>query len=545
MLELAWVDPRGRAHGLRNHSRQGPPCKIRCTITLWILQGGVLAGKECAWSPRLASFLRDDATGAGRFAVGWVPPPDDNPNATLIYLGLGSHLVTLDVALFQAVLEDGCLSTNQLIALSRFRPDTIPAVVRKFPLSLNTRDPATGDTVLHYCARQPAEPDQLESESLLGAWLQVGDVGVAGTTPVFYKPIANFERGVTSEHSRVHAKGESIGRFGQTALHCAIAAHKEGAISTLCGELTSQLLPIDAVLMADDLAFLALTLPELVSAVLQQVEAKIMQRQELSMADLDPTQPAGIAGVRVSLGRREARGSISFLAAHDVPSDVISQRQHVWAGFVSSDSAAREQAVVCYSVGLAGLLGDHTTEVQKNSKGVQDSLDLAATCANNRLFHILIENCDQRIMLSPVMQLATQLKWEQSVRPLQLKIMCANLAALVIATVASLSIRHQLDEGMTTVLSIAMIICETVTVIVEVRQSAKRGLRRYLRSFVNLADSCGSLSLISVAVLHFAEISPDWQGTCAGFGLLVKWGGVMDYLRLFPQTASHVRMVSR
>jgi hypothetical protein len=280
----------------------------------------------------------------------------------------------------------------------------IDTIAKTFPHVVHRRDEVTGDTVLHHCARMPPTPN---NQSFLAQWLQVGK-----GSPTFYKPVANFDRSLPGQSDSTSTQGralmstvshfvvdsvvdtvslfvgssdndaanEGIGRFGQTALHCAISLHQIANIRVLTEQLTDQLLPIDAALMADDLAFLAWILPEMVPEALETMHDSLLQPQELTQRDIQPDAHVSAAGVRVALSREECRGSGTFNATLDVQSDDLTERQHVWRAFQAKGPNAVEEAVQCHVVALAGLLGDHTGEVRRDAKNVLDGLDMAATC---------------------------------------------------------------------------------------------------------------------------------------------------------------------
>jgi hypothetical protein len=130
-------------------------------------------------------------------------------------------------------------------------------------------------------------------------------------------------------------------------------------------------------------------------------------------------------------------------------------------------------------------------------------------------------------MQSPIMRLATQFKWEFSVRPLQLKILATYILGVLLSTSAMLTMtREHLNLGVgTTVLLICMLVSEFIMLSLECREIKKRGLGKYLQSPWNVSDSSSSVLLITAAALYILDVesSRETRNVCAGLGLMCEW----------------------
>ena len=71
------------------------------------------------------------------------------------HAAIGEQLYLIDVASYARCFdEDGNFSVEQLSRLSDSAPESIPYLLEKWPHVVNAREKETGDTVLHYCARE-------------------------------------------------------------------------------------------------------------------------------------------------------------------------------------------------------------------------------------------------------------------------------------------------------------------------------------------------------------------------------------------------------
>jgi hypothetical protein len=101
----------------------------------------------------------------------------------------------------------------------------------------------------------------------------------------------------------------------------------------------------------------------------------------------------------------------------------------------------------------------------------------------------------------------------------------------------------------------AMIIWEVGVLSNECYELVVEGLKRYMSSPWNVCDSVSSICLLAAALCHVLlhQDSEDFDkmwlidrmADFGGVGILLKWTGVLDYLRLWSTTASHIRMISQ
>jgi hypothetical protein len=175
------------------------------------------------------------------------------------------------------------------------------------------------------------------------------------------------------------------------------------------------------------------------------------------------------------------------------------------------------------------------------------------------------------------MKLATQFKWEESVHPMQVKMMCMYLFCTLCATAGMVSCTHEYnylppieagssESGVTVAvagtsgrfpwynLALVSLVCltELGVLLNEFSQFMLEGFTKYWRSPWNICDLISSVSLLTATCCHFvANKAPDdwdhnwWEdgvSTFGAVGVLFKWVGMMDYMRLWQTTAAHVRM---
>lgn len=572
------------------------------------------SGVTVPWSGLLASLLHEisnrscDASAGGgapvaRFGAGWLGDSD----SLRLYFACGMELITIRVHELWLAALDGMYSARQLCAVTGFRPDLIVPIIDEFPHVINIRSlrgaaatantadttmeavegalgeaatVAVGDTVLHFCGRNQQFHD------LISTWLQVDAKGdeMASATGLTYTLIANEDRTECNACGLGRAEREGVGRFGATALHCAIANSAVSSVQLLIKRLASRLGPPHAVLLNDMLALMAIALPEHVPHMLRTLDDnQLLQPQELLCEHLGDVGGEQLGNtVRLSISREEVRGSAAYMATKHLPHDVLRERQHVWHNFINTDTTASPVPVAAHVVALAGFL---SSPVMENG-GTR--LSLAADSTNNRTYGLIVELCTAEVYRCRIMHLATQFKWEKSVHPMQVKMMCTYLLCTFIDTAAMLSCTHEYNDilprisassisGVATsnapddydggvqgglgrfpwynlLLVVLSWCCELGVFINEMSQAKLEGIRRYSSSPWNICDLLSSTTLLAATTCHvLANTAPDgwdhdwWEDVVANLGstgVLFKWLGTMDYMRLWSTTASHVRMIS-
>ena len=192
--------------------------------------------EEPAWSKCFRTLLLP----AGKIlfhTVRWVTNPpeaeegeeESAPPPLMLQAAIGHELHLINITAFiRSFEEDGNFSVQQLRPLSDIIPDAIPLLLDRLPHAINLRDPETGDTVLHHCAR--------EGSALLAAtkaWLDGADAP--------YELLPDVD--------------------GNTALRVAVEKHHASISSALLASLNPQLPLVKTELLTHDLVAVAEFLP--------------------------------------------------------------------------------------------------------------------------------------------------------------------------------------------------------------------------------------------------------------------------------------------
>ena len=194
--------------------------------------------EEPAWSRCFRTLLLP----AGKIlfhTVRWVTDPsgveepdgeeESAPPPLILQAAIGHQLHLINITAFiRSFEEDGNFSVQQLRPLSDIIPDAIPLLLERLPHAINLRDPETGDTVLHHCAR--------EGSVLLAAtkaWLDGADAP--------YELLPDVD--------------------GNTALRVAVEKHHADIASALLASLNPRLPLVKTELLTQDLVAVAGFLP--------------------------------------------------------------------------------------------------------------------------------------------------------------------------------------------------------------------------------------------------------------------------------------------
>eukprot|EP01045_Picozoa_sp_COSAG04_P018668 COSAG04_NODE_1744_length_5718_cov_22.631073_3_plen_1026_part_00 len=152
------------------------------------VRGGtiVVLDSETLEEPAWAKCLRALALPKGGIpfhSVRWVTDPPAVPGQTkgdgapaqpplVLQAAVGHELHLIDVRAFiRSFEEDGNFSVAQLNRLSEINPAGIPGLLERWPHTVNLRDPTTGDTVLHHCARGGSSGDPKAALKAAMHWL--------------------------------------------------------------------------------------------------------------------------------------------------------------------------------------------------------------------------------------------------------------------------------------------------------------------------------------------------------------------------------------
>eukprot|EP01051_Picozoa_sp_SAG22_P011354 SAG22_NODE_1083_length_5646_cov_8.060934_3_plen_332_part_00 len=217
----------------------------------------------------------------------------------------------------------------------------------------------------------------------------------------------------------------------------------------------------------------------------------------------------------------------------------------LWENFESHHPTAQERTLVSKVVAIEDFLGDSNT---------------------SRTFHVIVENCPNTVYKSRIMRYAIQFKWESSVLSMQLWMMRANFSGVLLATVTMLVMTHDVpffhEKWHASGLILVMVAVECGVLLNELRQLFLLRLKKYFGQIWNLLDLTSCSCLLTASVVYFfllvtsaqedgslaggsaSELNNERIRTFGGIGVCVKWMGMMDYLRLFPMTAPHIRMIA-
>eukprot|EP01051_Picozoa_sp_SAG22_P011353 SAG22_NODE_1083_length_5646_cov_8.060934_2_plen_445_part_00 len=233
-------------------------------------KGGILVvdtetGMIEPWSRLLGPLLLRGGA-AARYSVGWIRQEQaEDDGRLMIHASSGNELLSIDLRRFEDNYNDGCFSAAALSGLTNGAPQLISTIIRHKPFAINIRAPyrmqlqdgggelESGDTVLHYCARNAHDRMQ--------AWLEDN----------IFHPIAN--------NDSVPANDDGFCRFGRTAMHVSISAKHILNLRMLTARLHDHTGQVSALLINDFLGHLATTMPEYLPEILVEIEPKVFQTQ--------------------------------------------------------------------------------------------------------------------------------------------------------------------------------------------------------------------------------------------------------------------------
>jgi hypothetical protein len=161
-------------------------------------------------------------------------------------------------------------------------------------------------------------------------------------------------------------------------------------------------------------------------------------------------------------------------------------------------------------------------------------------------FHTIVNHCDASAFESKLLELIVQSKWEENIRSQRQWSSALYMMALAVASSAMVSgsTTGGADPNMLVdVVQGAMLCCEAVALAMESVQLMREGCGFYLTGPWNLLDVTASGCLVVGGMCHFTGAATGVQ-TWGALGVMLKWFGVVDYLRSFPGPASLVRMIS-
>jgi hypothetical protein len=147
--------------------------------------------------------------------------------------------------------------------------------------------------------------------------------------------------------------------------------------------------------------------------------------------------------------------------------------------------------------------------------------------------------------------------------------MLMNFCSVLLATFTMLVLTHDVpyeqDWLLSGLVGLTMLI-ELGVALNELRQMVVLKFTAYITSMWNLLDLLSCASLLAAGLLHFlllhdvieqtsygdtndgsaasGEDPEYWVRMFGGIGVACKWAGMIDYLRLFPITAPHIRMIA-
>jgi len=430
--------------------------------------------QETDWSPLLPL-----AFGTGYIpysSVGWATPSSDDSSASparVIHAAVGSELILIDIDWVKTAVEDGAVTASQLLALLSISPQHSAKLVKRFPLVVNIRDSGTGDTVLHLCARDG---------NLAGLRCLLGP-----DTGAMYTPICNADN--------------------VTALQVAIKNQFKDCAAVLWQHLSPSLNEITARHANNTLALLASkrTTSMYVLPFLRDSADSIMRE----LVSFRATFREPIACVLPS-----ATLSESQLAVKSEQDKTI----ELWRDQLPKPNPDDVVPVISQVVLLSGLCNDpHTLELHQ------------------RVFHLIVENCDASVFANQVIKLTVDFKWAHNVRKIVLVHLAGYGLSLLVATVGMVASTQSswniacpscwIPSAGVDALQIAVIVCEVAALLNEAMQMYRQKAQ-YMQDGGgwNLVDVFTSVCLITAAISHFSG-EPETVRTFGSIGVACKWFG--------------------
>lgn len=135
---------------------------------------------------------------------------------------------------------------------------------------------------MQHCARNH------ELLKVLSLWVQPaaasdsGETTASTVTGATFYPVCN--RDTTLANSE--AKLDGLGRLGRSALHEAMESHSWEAVVVLANNLSLTLGPTHARVLTDAVGFMAMTMPEHMCELLNILEPRLLQKQDLQTEHL-------------------------------------------------------------------------------------------------------------------------------------------------------------------------------------------------------------------------------------------------------------------
>jgi WD40 repeat protein len=434
-------------------------------------------GAEADWSTTFTAMALSLGTlNGGTLAV---PIASGAGAAGLVRLQVvvGSSFVEIDVGLARRAIEDNAWGYERLVQLTdTVEPRAVGALIGGAPHCLNIRDTTTGDTLLHYCAN-------------------TGNVALAvaclAPEAAVFVPIANHE--------------------GKTALQTAFEQREPSVARLLAESLTPHLNDAMSVLLTSALAAAALTMPEVVLALLNAIEPMVLVKHVTMRTRHHRTEVIGLAApalTAIGPGAKDPDTFESEREGTDLGSATSLDLAPWNEKFPSTDQNATHTLVAFKALLLADFAGDPA--------------DIIA-------FHTIVANCDASVFESKVLQLVVQYKFETNVLPTLRQAALLYTGATLLASAATLASSRQLEGGWeeSNLLYIhvgqgMMVVAELASLFAEARQLAKQDIRSYFTSPWNLMDVGASVALIVGAVGHF-ERSADTVHLFGALGVALKW----------------------
>ena len=454
------------------------------------------------------------------------------PTPLLLWAATDDEMVVMDIRQFGFAAEDGAISQKQLVTLTNWDERAVADVAGRLPHSVNIRDPASGDTVLHDVVRRG-------NFEALDAWLAGGAV---------FTPIANY--------------------CAHTALDEAITQHSRTAVTHLVQNIIATLNDVTSPLVTASLKRLAQEMPELSLEVLQSLERRSATNEDdFSSADGAVVQTNRKLHEKFHAGR-EPSGALVIGAE---------SRQFTagqWNSVLPSPNrAATDMEVASKVVAMANFIGP----------------------PDESPFWDLVENgiIDAGVFDSKLLQLAVQYKW-QNVHPIARRefmiylchfiIMCLTLIVDTQGHVDSIYCNHDGDgstdpadpsdpagkvtpcwvnsfagkprcwltsefamNALYVILLLSntrMLLSECKEIVAEIHEakSCIKGLRAFMNDFWNYFD-CGSVIFVYLAAwAHYAgdPCSVEQLGAVA---IILNSVSVIQLMRPFTQTGALIQTV--
>ena len=372
------------------------------------LKQGTLAvlEAETGIEPEWSDLFRALALPPGEIAphtVGWVKSRQDIRKKTsgeketaaddlCIQVAVANEAIVVNLTHFiRAYEEDGNFSTQQLKIITDRKPWLIRAVSSRLPHLVNVQERISGETILHYCARQ-------EKAKEICSWLPQ-DTEAAVFTPI---------RSECMEGDLHFTKHEET-----SALHLAIKMHSRETIKALVCNMNANLNEYTGSQVTSAIKLLAQEMPEMVRPCMQVLHGKKLPGWRLK--DVQAVDATPLAERKIATTRENPGSAFVLVGANHY---VYGSRNDLWQDKLRPRAGmSRFKTGLCNH--LKGVPKSASTRRQKEHMVDHKCVLLAGLTGDSQIspLHNIVENCDSSVFEAALLRYAVDYKWKKNVLP--------------------------------------------------------------------------------------------------------------------------------